>query len=56
MTFEKWYQENIIMGQECFEHIDYQNTHTYKILKQAYYSGMKRGVQIQSKKVLDTHT
>jgi len=57
MRFEAWYKENIIGDQhESFAVIDYQNTHTYKILKQAYYSGMKRGMQIQSKKVLDTHT
>jgi len=47
MTFKKWYQENIIMGQECFKHIDYQNTGTYKAMKKCYYSGMKRGMQLK---------
>jgi len=50
-------KENIIKDQhESFAAIDYQNTHTYKILKQAYYSGMKKGLQLHSKKTLDTHT
>jgi len=57
MRFETWYKENIIRDQrESFEAIDYQNTGTYKAMKQAYYSGMKRGLQLQTKKALDTNT
>lgn len=47
MTFDSWYRENILRGQEW--PFDYQQTDVYKQMKKIYYIGMSVGYRHKGK-------